>query len=397
MVRTSGRGAWTPLELPLTIGSDLASDIVVNAQTMRSVSKVIAPHAGTLALVDLATQRIDAVSELRVFGIDVVGPFSENPREISKIKFNWRRFLAWEANYYLAGASGFLRRFLPPRQSRRLGLALILALGLLAFFVFAPEPEDKAPDLSGVPLPAEHGSVANLAVQSSGINAAYAKGASVRFSPAPSGQAGQYLLTLTLSGLDLADELRIVFNGKDLGATSPMLGCIDEFCSLDFRIEPELLKPGGNMLNLVHQKPASAYALKNVFFRTMEPATAEELERIKQLLLAAERFHDERFLLVQNIRSAQDAIDEAGRLMTTRTGTDDLKPRFQLTKEKVTKAFQDISADLQFKIQKELKLNHQKQALGLINDLLRLYPGPGSKQNSFLSEHKRRLEKALQK
>lgn len=392
LVRTAAKSKWSVMTLPLTIGSQTDSDIVVNAPTMRGVSKIALVDANVVVLLDAQTQEKSALTDLKLFGIEIMGPFAENPGRLPAWRRNLRLALNHENQLFHASYPYFLRKSLPVNQSKRLGVmaaGLFVAAGLYAAM---PDSSGDAPDLSTTAIAAKHGNIVKLGIKSGGSTSSYAKGATIVFSPVETSDAKQHVLTINAAGLDLANELSVQVNGKFLGSTAAQLQCVDSFCALDYAVPPQVLSAEGNAVHIVHNAPESSYEIKNVFFRTMEPATAEELELMQQLLTSAERYHEERFLLAQNIRNAMDATEEIERLLTTRTGADSIKPKFAVMKAKVQKAFQDISSDLQFKLQKELKLNHNSSALAIVGDMLKLYPDPSTRQNSMLMQQKKKLE-----
>lgn len=395
LVRTSPKSKWTAMTLPVTIGSQTESDIVVNAPTMRGVSKIAAVDSNAIVLIDAQTQEISTLLDLKLFGIEMLGPFSENPVHMP----SWRRSLHLGLNrenqLYRNRYPGFLRKYLPVDQSKRLAVMSAIIVGSFGLLAALPDSSDTVPDLSGSAIAAKHGNVVKLGIKSSGLSSSYAKGVTLAFSPAENVESKKLVLTMNVAGLDLANELSVQINGKFIGTTSAQLGCVDSYCALDYAVPAEILSPDGNTVRIAHSVAESSYEIKNIFFRTMEPATSEEIELVQQLLVSAERYYDERFLLVQNIRNAMDAVDEIERLVTTRTGIEALKPKFAVAKVKIQKSFQDISSDLQFKLQKELTLNHYKPAMSIVNDMLKLYPDPATRQNSMLMQQKKKLEEAI--
>lgn len=392
LVRTAAKSKWAVMTLPLTIGSQTDSDIVVNAPTMRGVSKIALVDAGAVVLVDAQTQEKSTLADLKLFGIEIMGPFAENPGRLPGWRRSLRLALNRENHLFQVGYPHVLRKVLPGNQSKRLGVMVAGLLVAFSLYASMPDSNSDAPDLSTTAIAAKHGNIVKLGIKSTGSSMSYAKGVTISFSPVETSDAKQHVLTINVAGLDLANELSVQINGKFLGSTAAQLNCVDSFCALDYAVPSSVLSTDGNMIHIIHNAPESSYEVKNVFFRTMEPATAEELELMQQLLASAERYHEERFLLAQNIRNALDAIEEIDRLLTTRTGVDGVKPKFAVMKAKIQKSFQDISSDLQFKLQKELKLNHSKPALAIVNDMLKLYPDPSTRQNSMLMLQKKKLE-----
>lgn len=397
LVRTSQKAKWTAMQLPFAIGSQTDSDVVVNAPTMRGVSKIAAVRDGMIVLVDAQSQEVSTLLDLKLFGIEIVGPFAEDPSHLSAFRRSLRLGLNLENQMFKTKYPSFMRRVLPVHQSKRIPLMAAAFVGAIGLFMALPDSSTESVDLSRQVIAAKQGNIIQLGIKSSGSKSPYAKGATIGFGAMDLSHAKdkEHVLTLNVSGLDLANELGIEMNGKFIGSTAAQLNCVDAYCALDYPISTDILKAENNVVQIIHQSTESSYELKNIFFRTMEPATSEEMELIRQLLVSAERYHEERFLLVQNIRNARDAVDEIERLLIARTGVEDLKPKFSITKAKVLKSFQDISSDLQFKVQKELKLNHHKAALDIVNDMLKLYPDRTSKQYAMLMQQKKKLEEVV--
>lgn len=395
LVRTSQKDKWTSMQLPFAIGSQTDSDIVVNAPTMRGVSKIVAVRDGAIVLVDAQTQEVTTLVDLKLFGIEIVGPFLEDPSQLSGVRRALRLSLNRENQLFKTKYPSFMRRILPQKQSIRVSVMAVACFALIGSYAMMPDNSEEFVDLSRQVIAAKQGNIVNLGLKSAGKKSPYSKGATIAFSTGEATSSKEYVLTLNLAGLDLNNEIAIEFNDKFIGATQAQLKCVDAYCALDYPIPFEIVKSESNTVRVIHNAPESSYEIKNIFFRSMEAATPEEIELLQQLLTSANRYHEERFLLVQNIRNARDAVEEIERLLLARTGVDAIKPKFALTKAKVMTAFQDISSDLQFRLQKELKLNHHKLALEITNDMLKLYPDPTSKQYGMLIQQKKKLEEVM--
>lgn len=394
MVRTNQKSHWTTLKLPLTIGHHVDNDIFVNAPTMRHVSKILVNAHGVLTLVDAQTQNKSDLGGLSLFGLEVLGPFTKNPDTLSSLGRQAELALRKEQAAYLQRYPKLLRNILPAAQKLRLLTIAASALVCVGFIQLADSDSNRAADLSAKARAAAIGNVTELRIHSAGAGSSYAKGATISFGGASENEALPYALTMSLAGLDITNELSIHLNGTLIGQTAASLSCIDAYCQREFGIDRALLRKDHNVLQIVHNNPESSYTLKNVFLRAMEPASDEDRELATQLLTSADRYYEERLLLVQNIRTAMDAIEKVETILSTRTGLDSLKPHFSISKRKINDAFQELSKDLLFKLEKELKLGHDKPALALIQDLMKLYPDPSSRQYLMLAAQKKKLTEA---
>lgn len=393
MLRTSSKARWSHMRLPLTIGYHRDNDVFVNAPTMREVSRILCANGGELVAINAGDHTPADIAELKVFGIEIVGPFSQNPAELSKLSIAFKSLLLKEASAYSNRYPEALRKILPRPQMKRLG-SIALAAILALFAMNADFSSNEMQDFSHQPLSATMGNIKELGVKSESSSSPYAKGVTVNFAGKSESTSKRFVLTLGVSGMDVANELTIQLNGKVVGEISAQLSCVDAACVREFAIDPALLQPNGNVLFIRHNAPESSYRINNVFFRAMEPATPEDQELVTQLLASAERFFEERHLLTQNIHNASEAMAEIDRLLATRTGLEAIVPRVTITRKKVTQAFKETSDDLLFKLQKELKLGHGKPAIALINDLLKLYPDPTSRQYVMLAQQRKKLQEA---
>jgi hypothetical protein len=391
-VRTSQKEPWKPLELPITLGHHPDNDIFVNAPTMRQVSKIVTSLEGRVVVIDAQSHKIEDSSTLRLFGIDIDGPYSAEPTRLSAIERFWERAMSREAGLWATGYPEFAKRVLPPIQQKRLLIIVTSFVFTVAALSFITGQEPDRVDLSRVAIAAEFGNISALNIKSSGSSDPYSKGTTIKFNHTEPTMAPHYVLTITMAGLDMARELSISVNDKLIAETSPMIQCVDTYCTRDFAVEQSILKQGINTLGVMHNHPQSSYAIKSVYLRGVEPASREESELVSQLLSSADRFYEERHLLVQNIRSSKDAIDQIQSVLSTRSGLDSFQARFDISRKKSSEAFNEISSDLQFKLQKELKLSHYNQALDIAGDLLKLYPDPTTKEHEDLRKLRSKLQ-----
>ena len=236
LVRTSAKSKWAVMTLPLTIGSQTDSDIVVNAPTMRGVSKIALVDADAVVLVDAQTQEKSTLSDLKLFGIEILGPFAENPGKLPGWRRNLRLALNRENHFFHVGYPKFLHKTLPQDQPKRIGVIVATLLLGIGLFASIPDASTDVPDLSMTAIPAKHGNIVKLGIKSGGAGTSYAKGITLAFTPAEAGEAKQHVLTINVSGLDLANELSIQMNGKFLGSTAAQLNCVDSFCALDYAV-----------------------------------------------------------------------------------------------------------------------------------------------------------------
>ena len=395
MVRTSSKGKWSNLRLPLTVGYHQDNEVFVNAPTMRPISKVVFSNFGVLTAVNTADNSFAKIADLKPFGVEIVGPFSRDPAALTAVARITQRVFLGEAAAYGHRYPEALRRMLPRRQTTRLAtLALAAVLGILALNADFSLDEVNT-DRSKTPIRVATGNIVELKIASDGPSSPYANGVTLQFSAEPAASARPVVLTLGLSGLDMANEITLEISGKQIGAASAQLNCIDAPCTRDFSIDSKLLAASGSVIVIHHNPPASGYRLNHVFLRAMEPATPEDRETVSQLLTSAERFFEERHLLVQNIRNASEAAAEADRILATRTGLEALAPRASVLGTKIADSFKEISAELLFRLQKELRLGHAKAAVGLCNDLLKLYPDPASRQYGMLVAQRKKLQEAM--
>jgi hypothetical protein len=400
LVRTSPKNPWQTLAVPFTVGSHADNDIFVNAPTMRALSKVIASHNGQLISIDAGTHDIVNLQDLKKFGIECVGPFQENPESISPLKRNALSLLNKESHLYASKYPAFVRKFLPRAQKTRLALLSAAGSALLATTMYSAMQEPERIDLSRHPIALTTGNIARLNIGSAQITDPYAQGATFQIQGLKEVELGQsYVLTAGLSGLDMADELQFSINGHLIYQSPAKQACLDNICSIDIPVETQLLMGEGSNVQLVvkHTHPQSSYAIKSLFLRKMEQASDEEKELAKQLMASADRYYEERQLLTKNIKNAKDAIEELERILGTRTGLDEIKPRFAVSKGKIDQFFNDTSKDLQFKMQKALKLNQFRSAIGIVQEMLKLYPDPATKQNMMLVAQLKQLEAQVNK
>lgn len=392
LVRTSAKSAWTGLKLPLTIGHHVDNDIFVNAPTMRHVSKILINAGGVLTLIDAQSNTPTEMKQLKLFGVEAMGPFQNDPKQLSFVQKQIQLLRSRELLAYTSRYPSFLTKILPRSQNLRVATVITASIVFMTAMSSAFQGEPTIEDLSKSPKIAQMGNITNINVESKNARDAYAKGATIVFKTLEKSSTSQYALSLTMSGLDLNNELNILINDKLIAQTQASLSCSDATCTKDYAVNPDILSESSNTLTIVHNNPDSSYAVKKVFFRAMEPATDEEKETIQQLLLSAERYFEERQLLVQNIKNSLDAINEVQNLLDTRTGLDQIRSRVAVDRKKIQTAFSATSKDLQFKFEKELQLGHNKNAIAVLGDLLKLYPDPTSKQYLMLSEQRKMLQ-----
>ncbi|MCX6123181.1 MAG: hypothetical protein NTV34_00280, partial [Proteobacteria bacterium] len=377
LVRTSQKALWTALQLPITMGYHVDNDIFINAPTMQQVSKVLISVNGVLTLVSVQNQEASELNSLKLFGIEVLGPFDADPNNMP----TWKRTIARLKSKEL---SAYQNTYPPTIQK-----------ALIAYAIGGnSSTSEVGEDLSAHPRKATIGNIEELNIHSQNQNGSYAKGITLEFNPVESTNTQNFVLTVTASGLDLADELVFTLNEREIGKTQASVSCVDSYCQREFPIDAGLMSGNQNRVVISHKYSASSYTIKNVFLRSMEPATDEDRELVVQLLTSAERYFDERHLLIQNIKNASEAIDSAELIFATKSGLDLMRPRFSVANRKISDGFKETSADLQFKLQKELKLGHGNPAIGIINDLLKLYPEPSSRQYLMLMTQKKKLQEA---
>jgi hypothetical protein len=392
LVRTSSKNNWTSLKLPITIGHSTENDIFVNAPTMNPISKVIINNQSALKIVDVQTLLVHDPSSLKIFGISVSGPFCENPEQMSLPRRTLSLVQSHEANlnYKVSKKLGKLN-VLPQAQLGRF-LMYACAVAFLTLGLNTVLFDTKTgKDLSQQPISLSAGNVRQLNIKSTSERDPYARGAAFKFKIKDITPDDPYVLTMTLSGLDIAEELSLKVNGNPIGTTPALIACVDVYCQRDFAVDARKLVLGDNTISIDHTAVDSPYEIRNVFFRKMESATADDIEHMNHLLASAERYYEERHLMIQNIKTAKDSILEIEQQLMTKIGADSIKPKFNVAKAKILDAFNEISKDLQFKLQKELKLGQNKAAISSIDNLLKLYPDPASKQNSMLLGQKKSL------
>ncbi len=390
-VRTSPRANWVALPLPLTIGSHSDNDVYVNAPTMRPVSKVVCADGDSIVVVNTDSLAASPLSELRLFGIEIIGPFTQNPDNLSTLARVFQFTKLFESIAFSSSYFPILQRLLPQQQSRRFALVGFLVAGFAGVLNMGSGSPSANEDLSGRAISATVGNVIEVGINSPGASSSYAGGVTLAFAGASIDASKNHILTIGIGGLDIASEFNIEVNGKYVGEVTAHQNCIDSPCNRDFAIASELWLPNGNTVFIKHNQPNSSYILKNIFLRGMETATAEEQEQVVQLLASAERYYEERHLLTQNIHNAYLAVNEIDQLTATRTGLEAHVARIAITKKAVTEYFKEISADLQFKLQKELRLGHSSQSVSLINEMFKLYPDPTSRQYLMLAQQKKIL------
>ncbi len=393
LARTSQKETWRALAVPFTIGSHPDNDIYVNAPTMRALSKIVVVSEGQMIAIDSQTHEQSSLQDLLIFGIECLGPFKDNPENLSGLSRNLNLFLNKENFHYHGTYPKLLKKYLPKSQNLRLPVMAAAALFSVLTFTsvnFAPE---EIQDLSATPLPVAMGNIVSVNVGAQKPTDPYANGVSfvipVADAIAPS---DQYVLTLSLQGLDLANELTVSLNDRVIAEPSAQQQCIDTVCAREIPVSVDQMIVGSNVLKIKHNAPQSSYKIQSVFFRKMEAATDEEKELANQLLSSSERYFEERHLMVKNIKNAKDAVEEAENILSTRTGLDSLKSKLTITKKKVNDAFEETSKDLRFKFQKELKLGRNRPAITLLEDLIKLYPDPASKQNLMLNAQLKKLQ-----
>lgn len=396
LVRVSQKESWKSLKVPFTIGSHADNDIFVNAPTMRALSKIIVASNGQLVSVDSSSHETTSLQDLMVFGIEALGPFDQDPQNMKPWKRSLKLMSNKESNWYSSLQMPLLKKLLPRQQSLRLMTLTSLVTFMIGVLSTGGLSSNEIEDLSLTPISATAGNIVNVQVSSASQKDPYAKGATFVVQGIGNvDHSAQYILTLNLNGLDVANEISILLNEKVIGETTASLQCIDSFCSREFPIDAAWIKDGDNTIQLKHNAEASAYSVRSLFFRKMESASEEEKELAVQLIASAERYFEERHLLVKNIRNARDAIEEVERIISTRTGLDASKSKFVVAKKKVMDAFIETSKDLQFKLQKELKLGHSKQAIQIVEDMLKLYPDPTTKQNMSLTSQLKNLQETI--
>lgn len=393
LVRTGKRAPWRSLQVPFTVGAHIDNDVFVNAPTMRQISKIAVVDQGFVVFVDAQTMNPVDGSDLKAIGIDVVGVFNHDPQNVGLVGRFAKKIQCREDAAFRSLPSRY-RRFFPRKQSLRFGFLACFGLMFSAFLASNSPDGMGVQDLSSTPILASVNNVADLKIKSEGVNSPYSKGFMLEFDATAKSPSADYVLTVSATGLDVADEFTILINEKVIGSTQASISCADSICLRDFPVSADLLAGGPFKMTFRHNDAASSYFIKSVFLRGMEPATEEDREMVTQLLVSAERHYDERHLLVQNIRSALDAIQSVEDILATKQGLAPIKARFNVSKAKISAAFKETSSDYQFRLQKELKLGHNKVALGLVNDLMKLYPDPTSRQYLMLLEQRKVLQEA---
>ena len=391
LLRTSKKSEWISLRLPFTVGAHTDNDIFVNAPTMRQISRIGLEKCGEVVFVDAQTMEPSTNADLAALGIEFVGVFDEDPLQMSLVQRHIKRILLKEASFFRSIPLRY-KQVLPQRQLVRVGV--ICGLGVLSFVGLMTQGDGGASveDLSTRPIAAKLNDVLDLKINSDTANDPYSKGFTLSFEGVDGAPSKEYVLTVVASGLDVANEFSIELGGQHIADTQASIQCADAICSKDFPVAATVMGEGSFKLVFKHQQPSSPFFVKSVFLRGMEPATDEDRERVSQLMVSAERYFDERHLLVQNIRSSLDSINEIESILSSRSGIEPLKARFGVAKSKIVAAFKETSSDYQFRLQKELKLGHSKVAIGLVNEMLKLYPDPTSKQFLMLVEQRKRLQ-----
>jgi hypothetical protein len=395
LVRTNPKSKFTALKLPIAIGSTVDSDIIINAPTLRPVSKIVASQNGILVMTDVQTLAVDETWDLDLFGVEIHGPFAGNPLLMPGHKRHLEWMLATERKAFKIKYPSFFQKYLPKNQLRRLALiggSAFFALGALAF---SPETVQEIPDLSKASIAVKSGNVTDLSIKTPAGLSAYASGVTLSLDPTAHAKEDHYVLSLAMSGLDIEKEFSIYFNSKLIGTTHAHLKCIDSICNFDYPVAGDLLDSAGDTVTLTHASPGSSYVLKSVFFRNMVPANSEEIEIVTQLLAASARFFEDKELLIQNIRLAKEALAEAEGILTTRTGLADLEAKFVIAKRQVTDQFNSKAKDLQTRCEMDMQLGRNKEALLLINDLLKLYPNQTTHQYNTLVKMRKSLQEKL--
>ncbi len=395
LVRTNQKSKFTALRLPIAIGSTVDSDIIINAPTLRPVSKIVASQNGTLVMTDVQTLVVSETSGLDLFGVEIYGPFASNPLLMPGHKRQLEWMLATERKAFKIKYPSFFKKYLPKNQLRRLALlggSAFFAFGALAF---SPDTVQQIPDLSKELIAVKSGDVVELSIKTPAGLSAYAGGVTLSLDPTPHAKEDHYVLSLAMSGLDVEKEFSIYFNSKLIGITPADLKCSDSICNLDYPVSGDLLDAAGDTVTLTHASPGSSYVLKSVFFRNMVPANSEEIEIVKQLLAASARFYEDKELLIQNIRLAKEALAEAEGIVTTRTGLADLEEKLVIAKRQVTDVFKSKAKDLQTRCEMNMQLGRNKEALVLIDDLVKLYPNQASSQYNTLIKIRKSLQEKL--
>lgn len=375
LVRTSSKDQWSALRMPFSIGYHSDNDVFVNAPSMRQISKIVTEHQGRVLVVDAQNQSSHSIDTLNIFGIQIQGPYSARPDTLAMPIKAWETFKGLESEWIDRRFAAKWKKWLPKTTELRL---LVSSLAIVGISTVGMGQFDGSKtvivDQSDLAISVQAGSVHQLNIQSMNSSSPNAKGALFEIKDAKSEYAQRYVLTLNLAGLDLTRELEIYVNDSFIGHTTPSLTCIEKYCERDFVVNADILKDGTNLLRIKHSDERSSWGLKHVFFRGLEPATLEEIELGNQLLSSIERFYDERHLTVKNLRSGVDASKQLEHLIDTRTGMESLSPRLHVVNTKLLKAFEETSGDLQFKLQKSLKLGSKVQAKAIVDQLMQLYP-----------------------
>ena len=395
LVRTNPKSKFSALKLPITIGSTVESDIIINASTLRPVSKIVASQNGILVMTDVQTLEACETRGLDLFGVEIYGPFATNPLLLPGHQRQLEWMLVTERKAFKIKYPAFFQKYLPKNQFRRLaviGGSALFAFGALAL---SPDATPQIPDLSKELIAIKSGNVVELGIKAPTGLSAYASGVTLSLDPTSHAKEDHFVLSLAMSGLDVEKEFSIYFNSKLIGTTTADVKCSDSICNLDFPVSGDLLDSAGDTVTLTHASPGSSYTIKSAFFRNMLPANAEEIENVKQLLAAAARFYEDKGLLVQNIRLAKEALAEAEGVLTTRTGLDDLEAKFVIAKKHVTDEFKSTAKELQWKCEKEIRLGNNRQAIALINDLFKLYPNQASSQYNTLVKMRKNIQENL--
>ena len=384
-----GSSARHRLRLPLSVGAAASNGLIINARNLRPEAYRINAVEGCLALQRCDDETDMPLSTLSKLGLSLLGPIAGAPDQAA-----WRCFLgeglAHEARFFGKLPKRVQRIFLGflPQKVRLATGAMLAVLGL-AIFSHAGDDAVTVPDWSEVPESLTFDAIRSetLAYHPRKIATyGYEKGATFEVE-APAGIAGTAtLLSFNAAGLNVGKELTFKVNGQGVYESAAESDCAQDFCAKSVRIERGIVKPGKNIISIVHAAPKSSYFIAKLHLQALPALSATEAEEIRHRLDLARRSFDERNVTAENLVNARRQAASALKLATERDGGDVYEAQARVQKDEAEHALADETASLWSAVSIEEKVGKKIEVEQLLEQLLKLHPESGTEESDRIKD-----------
>lgn len=386
---TGGRKTRHRVRLPFTVGASAANAVVVNARSLPASAYRVDADGRTLAMRRLSDGTALPTAQLERLGVAVLGPVYADLDQ-PPFRRAFAELLAREAVLFdklPTTLRGIMLGALP-QKIRLLVLSAVVFAGAMTAINIGNTP-DAAPDLSSTPEALGFDAIRldTLAYHPRKPSTyGYARGAMFAIEAPKGAENSASLLSFNAAGLNIGKELKFLVNGALVYETAAASECSQEFCQKTVRVERGIIKPGQNLLTIVHAEPKSSYFLAKLHLASLPPLSATEAEEIRHSLDIAQRDFDERNVTPQNLVSAGRYAQIALKLSLERDGGNVWEAKSRVMKNDIDRSLAEVTAALWTEVFVKEKVGKRGETQPFLEQLMRLHPEPGSEENNRVKE-----------